>query len=55
LLQIYFGKKLHWLGGLALNWKFAPTTIGWSEVTGARLRLSRMTLFVDEILAWRVA
>ena len=29
----YFGKRLHWLGRLPLNWKFAPTTIGWSEVT----------------------
>ena len=29
----YFGSKLHWLGMSPLNSKFAPTTIGLSEVT----------------------
>jgi hypothetical protein len=26
--KLYFGRRLHWLGRLPLNWKFAPTTIG---------------------------
>jgi hypothetical protein len=29
----YFGSKLHWLGMSPLNSKFAPTTIGLSDVT----------------------
>jgi len=29
----YFGTRLHWFGILPSNWKFEPTTTGWSEVT----------------------
>jgi len=40
----YFGSRLHWLGRLPLNWKFAPTTTGWSEVTRSCQEFPEATL-----------